>query len=199
MNSPFNHSLFILVFSLLSLPCESNEQVIFNLSQDYGGEALAIDANNHIQLGAGITSTLGISSSTENSNITYLVSIGYKINATRFSSGAVLFTTYPINALVHYSQPSFNVGIGISHHINPTLSYNCNTGTQCGGGSQNHKFNNSVGTVFDFNYSMSANSFFGVRYTSMKYTGIKIENLATNTFRDSLDVSHIGIQLGYEF
>ena len=198
MNIPYHYSHFILLFSLVSLPCESNERVILNVSQDYGGEALAIDSTNQIQLGAGLTSTIGFSRSIENSNISYLVSLGYKINAAKFSGGAVLFTTYPVNVLVHYSQASFNVGVGFSQHINPKITYNCSAGSQCSD-SQNNRFNNSLGTILDFNYAMSAKSFFGIRYTLMKYTGIKIEDLASNQIRDSLDVSHIGIQLGYEF
>lgn len=191
--------LLLILALIFAIPiCQANEHYVFNFGQNFGGEVLAINSYSKIQLGSGLNMSVGKIRYFETLPFSSLLSMGIKMNVSRFSDGAVIFKTYPINALEYYTGQNFMFGVGVTYHINPGYKYTCSNANNCGS-SRNIKFDNGLGLIADYNYYVTAHSFLGLRYISMKYSGVRIENNSTKQIQSELDVSSFGIQYGYGF
>ncbi|WP_339670121.1 hypothetical protein [Dasania marina] len=70
-----------------------------------------------------------------------------------------------IDVLSFYRQGAHRIGLGFSHHLNPRFK------TNNGLTDEAARFNDTTGTIVEYNYLYAHSSALGVRLTDIRYTG----------------------------
>lgn len=141
------------------------------------GSSDSLKAGEELSLATGVAFQLSESIET-------IVTFGMKKEVVYPDDGAIIFTRYPLNALLLYKSDKWRMSGGLTYHLNPV--YKVNTETQ----QEVVEFSNAPGLLLDVRYFVFEKVYIASRYTWIEY---KVENDPTGRRYDG---SSIGILVG---
>lgn len=113
---------------------------------------------------AGGLLSLAVGAQIETSDdVNMVVTVGWKSDSINAVNGELEFSRLPINALALYVMGQWQVGGGITYHMNPEYSENSPFANVTA------KFDDAVGFLADVRYFYSERSYVGGRYTMIDY------------------------------
>ena len=185
-------SLIFLLFSAYPASAWS-EKVVLEIGIHAGGDELVQVSFNTgdvstIQAGALLSLNYGIAFDLS-PDLEAQFTAGIKFDEVSAINGSVTFTRYPINFLVYYKHGDWNIGGGVTYHINPTLN---------GSGISSGLFasyENATGYIIDAMYFFERQSYIGFRYTNIDYRTLG----SANTTSDPVDGNSFGLVFGARF
>lgn len=141
------------------------------------GSSDSLKAGEELSVAAGVAFQLSDS-------IAAVVSFGMKKEVVYPDDGAIIFTRYPLNALLLYKADKWRMGGGLTYHMNPV--YKVDTETR----QETMEFSNASGLLLDVRYFVFEEVYIASRYTWVEY---EVKNDPTGRRYDG---SSIGILVG---
>lgn len=160
----------LVLFILFTLPVQALD-LVAEAGLHFGGDTMvtvhnedgssdSLKAGEELSLAAGVAFQLSDS-------IAAVVSFGMKKEVVYPDDGAIIFTRYPLNALLLYTSNKWRLGGGLTYHMNPV--YKVDTETH----QETMEFSNAPGLLLDVRYFVFEEVYIASRYTWIEY---EVEN-----------------------
>jgi len=116
-----------------------------------------------------------------------IVSFGIKKEVVYPDDGAIIFTRYPLNALLLYRADKWRAGGGLTYHLNPVYKVDRESEQTI------MEFNNALGLLFDVRYFVFEKVYLAGRYTHIDYV------VTNEPAGRSYSGSSLGVLVGIQF
>lgn len=169
---------------LLTLASTVQAKPYFELSIEGGGETLISSSDYFLSAGGGFKFALGVQNEVGEYGESLSLSLGYLFDDMEASNGTAEISTLTLDAIYSIQMDNHRFGAGGSYHIGPTYKDEI-----AGFSPLKIDFDNALGLVLQYSYTIRPGFQIGVRITEMDY---EVNNL-------SLDASSFGIFLSNGF
>lgn len=151
---------------LLVLVCSSAEADLYlEMSIDGGGDTLiGSTSGEELNAGGGIKFAGGVQNEVSNSGNTLSFSVGYLFDSIDAVNGSADLDTFTFEAIYTLHKGDHRFGIGGSYHIGPSYEDSI-----AGFAPLKVEFDDALGMLFQYGYSVSNKFQVGARLTRMNY------------------------------
>jgi hypothetical protein len=155
----------ILLLFLLLLSSTAEADLYFELSVEGGGDTLiGSSSGEDINAGGGIKFAGGVQNEVSDTGNILSFSVGYLFDSIDAVNGSAEIDTMTFDAIYTVHRGDHRFGIGGSYHIGPTYEDDI-----AGFAPLKIEFDDAIGMLFQYGYSVSHNFQVGARLTRMSY------------------------------
>jgi hypothetical protein len=170
---------------LLALASTAQAEIYYELGIERGGDTLiGTVSGQDINAGGGVKFALGVQNEVGENGKSLSLSLGYLFDNIEASDGTAEISTFTFDAIYSIQKDRHRFGIGGSYHIGPTYEDDI-----AGFSPSKVDFDNALGFILQYSYTVSPGFQIGARLTEMDYE--------VNGF--SLDAGSFGIFLSNGF
>jgi len=170
---------------LLALASTAQAEIYYELGMEGGGDILiGTVSGQDINAGGGVKIALGVQNEVGENGKSLSLSLGYLLDNIEASDGTAEISTFTFDAIYSIQKDRHRFGIGGSYHIGPTYEDDI-----AGFSPSKVDFDNVLGFILQYSYTVSLGFQIGARLTEMDYE--------VNGF--SLDAGRVGIFLSNGF
>lgn len=146
-----------------------------------GGGSDSIRAGELLSIAGGVVMDV-------NEQLEARISAGLKFDLVTADNGDLDFTRIPLELLFFKKNEQWNVGGGVTYHLNPELT---GTGAASGAGED---YDDAFGFVLEADYILSTGAYLGIKLTFIEYETVDL-GLGTTTY----DGDSVGLVIGIKF
>jgi hypothetical protein len=156
---------FIVSVILLTLTSTAQAELYLELNYEGGGDTLiSTTSGGDVNAGGGINYVIGVQNKIGENGKSLSLALGYMIQSMDASNGSAEITTLTFDAIYSIAVNVHRFGIGASYHMGPTYKDNI-----AGFSPLKIEFDDALGLILQYSYTMSERFQIGARLTNMNY------------------------------